>query len=851
MKRTFKSIFSFFALFLLVCVLSIALSSCNGDSGKNPKDEPTVQEVFDSIRISDATFEYDGAPHSIYIEGDLPEGATVSYKNNEQVNPGRYNVRARIEYKDQSITKSAFMTITYKTSVLTVEDNQVDHVGSGDMLPKYTLNNTEQTIEYSVKRNGVYVEKNALYRPGTYEVELYAPQSKVYAESNHVTVKYTVKSSRFGVEFENKTVVADGQLKAIEISGDLPTGYTVEYENNSSSSVGKYYAVAKIKDNAGAIAEVLRAVLTIDQADNALFEKYLDEFFVSYLEGDQLSVNIFCENPADFGLDRYEASWYTYHSESTSDSSDAVAAFEELLTELHSFDFESLSAKQMIAYNQIEKFLTYQKEFNSIQDVEFMNNYYIDQFGGYVADFGTYMEAYSLRCKEDVQDIVDYLISTETAFASYLDYLNDKTLAGYPLSDFTLTEMSKYLADVLASMKDGGKYYLEDVLVDKVKALEFLSAEEKENYCNAISNAFSGAFKMGVTTLSNGLLNYIGKLSKENEGYWASYGEAGKALYALELNDLLGLTDFDMDAYILELEGAYAAANAKSTAAQTYLINNYPIKSYSDLQNFVQKHEICEGTPEQKLEFLKEFAKSIVPTLDNTPEITIKEMDKASAKVSNAVAYYMKSALDNDKKEFITLNPVKIGAGNEVIGTLAHEGYPGHLYAYIYTKQADLHNLTRIMTSTAHGEGWATYVELKLYEYIQQTSQDSELKDACNYLYYEQLSSFLLETLLDVYIHYKGYSVEDVADFLDAQGLNSGAADIYRLIIETPTSYAAYGYGKLFFYNLHEEAKKALGYYYDEVEFNAMLLSKGWTSLGELQHTYDEYIKNTKHKFAL
>ena len=66
--------------------------------------------------------------------------------------------------------------------------------------------------------------------------------------------------------------------------------------------------------------------------------------------------------------------------------------------------------------------------------------------------------------------------------------------------------------------------------------------------------------------------------------------------------------------------------------------------------------------------------------------------------------------------------------------------------------------------------------------------------------------------------------------------------EIYDLLIEIPTQYASYGYGKLVFNKLHNEAKRILGAFYDEVEFNAMVLSKGWTNLGILQDTYEAYM---------
>ena len=86
---------------------------------------------------------------------------------------------------------------------------------------------------------------------------------------------------------------------------------------------------------------------------------------------------------------------------------------------------------------------------------------------------------------------------------------------------------------------------------------------------------------------------------------------------------------------------------------------------------------------------------------------------------------------------------------------------------------------------------------------------------------------------------------------MDGLGYSSDSAkEIYNLMIEMPSQYAAYGYGKLVFNNLHQEAKSYLGYHYNEVEFNAMLLSKGWTNLGILQDTYEEYMTAKCHELG-
>ncbi|MDE7264322.1 MAG: DUF885 domain-containing protein [Anaeroplasmataceae bacterium] len=846
MSKSFKK--------LLLCILcafslsfvTVTLVSCTN----NDKTAVTPEELFPKLSLNDVEIDYDGEAHRIEIEGELPEEAKVEYTGNDKTAPGEYHIVARVTYKGKSKNYYATLMINKLTSTLSALETQVKYVSDESTMPAYEITHSDQPVQMKVKRNGILVESNVISRAGVYEIELYAEATSIYKESNHVMVQLTVKESQFeGVSFKDQVFLADQEEHTMVIEGTLPAGYSVEYENNTASSVGTYFAVAKIKDTAGEIVETHRAVMKIENKDDEAFETYLNEFFVMYLEGDQLSVNIICENPADFGLERYDAVWYTYKRDTNSSSTDAVKEFDTLLDELHQYDIASLSERQALAYRQLDSFLSYQKNYNSFKDIDFMENHYIDQFGGYVADFGTYMEAYTLREKADVEDIVNYILSTETAFSSYIDYLEDKTQAGYPLSNYTLQAMINYLNDILLSLDGGKTYYLNDILARKVDATDFLTIDEKTEFKSRIKTALDNEFVRGIRFLTEQLPTFIKDAASE-EGYWAIY-EQGKELFELELKNLLGISDLDMEEYIRELDYNYEYTSSKALEAFSTIQSKYKIDSYAKLNQLFEECTIFDGTPEEMLEYLNEFAKTIVPELKNKPMITVKNMDEASAKVSNAVAYYMKSALDNETQEFITLNPLKLGDKNDVLGTLSHEGYPGHLYAYCYSKELDLHNLSKIMTSTAHGEGWATYVELKLYETAKNNSNSQKFKDVMDYCYYNQLSSFLLETRIDVGIHYEGWSIADIRDFLGSNYTLEDARDIYRLLIETPVTYAAYGYGKYFFYNLHVQGKKALGKYYDEVEFNQMLLSKGWTSLGELQDTYDQYILEKKHIYGI
>ena len=849
-----------YRLFLLLCIVfcgCLVFSSCEDTKTPTPTQnnaDDEYKKALEAVVFNDLTIDYDGQPHNLKVE-NLPEGATVTYSRTDLVEPGKYKINAKLELNGTRLTKGAYLTINKLVSKLTVQDSYTYYIyDDKDLDYGDILNNDDQELVFTYYKNNMPIEETQIYVPGTYKCKVYAPENKHYLASETKEFTITTYNTNFDIRYDSSYLSYDGQNHELVLTGTLPEGYTVSYENNSGSEVGKYFATATIKDSSGSVVETHRATMTIDNPHNEAFETYLNEFLVEYFEGDQLSVNIFFEKPEDFGLEHYEAKWYTYSTDGEEFSKEEILNdYQSYIDELHSFDVTKLNERQKSAYRKIDEFLEYYYDYYSIDDADYQQIVYVDQFGGYVADFGTYMEAYTLRSEKEVQDIVDFINSTLTAFPSYVNFIKDKAEKGYALSDYTIVEMKTYLSDVLKGHDpdNGVYYYLNDVLHAKIDAVDFLTDSQKESYKNDITDAICNSFIPGVKALNDGLTECTGKLNAEDEGYWAVY-EDGKTLYEMEMQQLLGLNNFDMTKFIFEVERELKNQAAVESEKINAIIEKYSISSQTQLNKLLASVKIYDGTPEEMLVFLKDFATTIVPELSYTPNITVKEMDAASAKVSNAVAYYMKSAVDNFDKEFITLNPVKLGDSNDVLGTLAHEGYPGHLYAYCNSKKLDLHELSMIMTSTAHGEGWATYVELKLYEYALANSTTEKEKDIYKYLIANHKSGFMLETRIDLGIHVQGWGVDEIANLLDSLGYSSSyAEDLFKQLIEMPTTYNAYGYGKYYFMKLHDDAKATLGKYYNEVEFNAMLLSKGWTNLGELKNTYDEYMTKACHRYGI
>lgn len=64
------------------------------------------------ISMEDVTVPYDGKAHSITINGDLPEGVSVSYESNNKVDSGKYTVTASFTGDEVNYNAIAAMTAT-------------------------------------------------------------------------------------------------------------------------------------------------------------------------------------------------------------------------------------------------------------------------------------------------------------------------------------------------------------------------------------------------------------------------------------------------------------------------------------------------------------------------------------------------------------------------------------------------------------------------------------------------------------------------------------------------------------------------------------------------------------------
>ena len=101
--------------------------------------------------------------------------------------------------------------------------------------------------------------------------------------------------------------------------------------------------------------------------------------------------------------------------------------------------------------------------------------------------------------------------------------------------------------------------------------------------------------------------------------------------------------------------------------------------------------------------------------------------------------------------------------------------------------------------------------------------------DYTRLLWLNRSVNLCIYALLDVGIHYHGWSLSQTARFLNAFGIRDASviSEIYRYIAETPSNYLKYYVGYLNFLDLKDEAQKENPEAFDLKQFHSQVLQIG------------------------
>lgn len=247
-------------------------------------------------------------------------------------------------------------------------------------------------------------------------------------------------------------------------------------------------------------------------------------------------------------------------------------------------------------------------------------------------------------------------------------------------------------------------------------------------------------------------------------------------------------------------------------------------KVASLIGNPEEAHEAAAMDMANPISILNGLKKEISNTFPMAPDTTVSVKYVPEALQGQlSPAFYMIPAIDSYEENVIYVNQAHMGNALTLFTTLAHEGFPGHLYQTVYYAATDPDPLRSMFSIGGYIEGWATYAEMCSYYLAPITKEQATIL--------QKNSSIILGlyTLTDIGIHYEGWSRVDTMAFLSNYGIQDvdTVNRIYDLVLGSPGNYAKYYIGYVEFLELKKAYAAEKGAGFSQKEFHEDVLTIG------------------------
>ena len=422
---------------------------------------------------------------------------------------------------------------------------------------------------------------------------------------------------------------------------------------------------------------------------------------------------------------------------------------------------------------------------------------------GYQAQLPVLLAEYTFRTKQDIEDYLALLSLVDDIFEELVQLEQAKSEAGLFMPDFAVDDIVDQCSQFIASPKEN---YMLDVFETKLQEFKGITQEEKDAYLlqheQLILTEVIGAYQ----SLMDGLEALKGTGMNEKG---LCYYEEGTRYYKYLVRSMTG-----SDKKVENLMEETLTFIYDSISKMQQIIKEAP-----DVVNRFANYEFCETEPKLILEDLLKKIEEDFPKLPDA-SYTIKYVHP-SMEEHMSPAFYLVPPMDDFEKNVIYVNASQIS--KDIYTTMAHEGYPGHLYQNVYMASNDIPLIRNLLSYQGYSEGWATYVEHYSYGI---SGIDANLAEV---LRLNSASILGIYAYIDMGIHYLGWGTEQVLDFLNSYGLGNESVvqEIFKIMIEEPANYLSYFVGYLEFLNLQEVAQNLWGKDFTLKEFHEAVLTIG------------------------
>lgn len=542
------------------------------------------------------------------------------------------------------------------------------------------------------------------------------------------------------------------------------------------------------------------------------FGSFLDDLFLEEVTSNTINLHFTLSDPETFGITETPITLGDISEQSFLASN---AELENTLSVLLSYDYESLPLSQQLTYDLLQDYLNTQL---SIADLTLYDEI-LRPSTGIQSQLPVLYEEYRFYDENDIKDYLNLIPLTDEYFQQIIEFEQRKADAGLFMSDFACNTIISQCEEFI---KNPEGHYLIETFNNKVNNLASLSDTARIEYITQNETLIKEQVLPAYQKLADALTKLRGSgkndmglchLPKGTDYYkYLVYYNTG---CSAEIPDIQKMVEDKRNSDLLE-----SAALMTEDAGLWQECKNVSLSGMDAVST---------------LNVLKDEMLTQFPAAPDAG-FTVSYIDECMADYM-APAFYITSPIDNFENNSIFINAMTDTSTMRYFTTLAHEGFPGHLYQTVMSYQAGMEPVRSTLNYPGYVEGWATYVEMLSYHYAKLNEQVAELLEL------NQSALLSLYASTDIGIHYEGWSFADTVSFWSEYGISDAQSlrEVYELIVEEPAHYLKYYVGYLEFLNLKETAKEKYGNDYNDITFHQALLDIGPAPFDIVEKYLDAY----------
>lgn len=534
--------------------------------------------------------------------------------------------------------------------------------------------------------------------------------------------------------------------------------------------------------------------ISIPTNANTAFKNFTFCLFQQEVASNTINLHYTLKEPEKYGITNAPITLGSYDFNEIS----ALAHIENLETSLHKFSYNTLSEENQLTYDILAYYFETLKK-----DVSYyLYEEPLSPVTGVHAQLPILLAEYQFYDVEDVETYLALLKTVPDYFSSLIRFEQQKSANGLFMSD---AHVDSVVEQCNAFVNMGDANYLLSTFEERLENISKISSAERTTFIQQNKACLTNFVLPAYENLSSSLTALKGS-SKNSNGL--CFLPNGKDYYAH-----LVARETGSSREISEIKELIQAQILTDLLSSQKVLEEYP--------DIVEQTANITESPDNILKTLETEICNAFPTCASV-NVEIKYVPDALEEYLSP-AFYLIPAIDNYEENTIYINGGRDLTDINLFTTLAHEGYPGHLYQTTYFASTTPDPVRNVLNFSGYVEGWATYSEMSSY-YI------SSLEKPYATLLQKNNSIILgLYATADIGIHYDGWDVEDTVDFFSAYGISDEAViqEIYEYIVGDPANYLTYYVGYLEMMELKKECMEKQGNAFSQKDFHTTLLEIG------------------------